>query len=83
MPGDREDPLGSLRWHWGEAYIIARPRPDLWLAERRDTHDTLRAAAPDALADRIRADYLACPVARPVTRRIDGGAASLRRLPGR
>jgi hypothetical protein len=56
--------LGALRWHWGEAYVIANPEPGVWLAERRDTHETLRADTPTSLRDRILADYFARPIPR-------------------
>ena len=39
-----DDPLEALRWHWDEAYLVAHPEPDLWVAVRRDNHETLRAA---------------------------------------
>jgi len=59
-----EAPLAALQWHWGEAYIIVNPEPDVWIAQRRDNHQTLRADYPEMLRDRIIADYLACPVKR-------------------
>ena len=63
-----ERELDDLRWHWGEAYIFMNPRPDLWLAERRDDRSTLRADSPESLLDKIRADYLAHPVSRRTSR---------------
>jgi hypothetical protein len=68
---DRDDPLGALRWHWGEAYDICNPEPDVWLAVRRDDHATLRDETPTGLRDRILADYFA----RPVPRQDHGGEA--------
>jgi hypothetical protein len=62
------DDLAELRHHYGSAYIITRPRPDVWIAQRRDTRETLRADSPAELLDRIRADY----AERPVSRRITG-----------
>jgi len=61
---DRDDPLGALRWHWGEAYTICNPEPDVWLAVRLDDHATLRDETPTGLRDRILADYSARPVPR-------------------
>ena len=67
--GDWEAPLGELRFHWGEAYIIEYFRgPDLWLAQRRDNGTTLKAATAARLHDLIAADY----TARPVPRQGDG-----------
>jgi hypothetical protein len=40
----------------------------MWIAQRRDTRETLRADSPAELLDRIRADY----AERPVSRRITG-----------
>jgi hypothetical protein len=60
--------LDELRWHWDSAYLISHPAPDLWLAQRRDTRDTLRADSPALLRDKIQADYLACPVSVRVSR---------------
>jgi hypothetical protein len=57
-------PLASLRWHWGSAYDIRNPLPRVWIAERRDTRDALRADSPVALRDLIVADYTARPVPR-------------------
>jgi hypothetical protein len=56
--------LGALRWHWGDAYIICRPELEVWLAERRDDHETLQATTPLGLRDRILANYTARPVPR-------------------
>ena len=61
---DAEEFLSNLRWHWGEAYQISFFEPDVWIAVRRDTHDTLRADTPLALRDRIIADYSQKPVPR-------------------
>lgn len=69
--------LDDFRWHWGEAYIFTNPRPDLWLAERRDDHATMRAATAPELLDKIRADYLRHPVSRRIYRPgVRGGARS-------
>lgn len=61
-----EDPLAVLAWHWGDAYIIANPEPDTWLAERRDNHEVLRAEGPGQLRDAILADYSAHRIMRPI-----------------
>ena len=61
--GDDWD-LNDLRWHWGSAYAISHPEADVWLAQRRDTRDTIRASTPAELRDRIAEDYAACPVPR-------------------
>ena len=65
MNDDRTTPLESLRWHWGEAYEIWH-QGLTWVAQRRDTRDTLRADSPEALRDLIIADYTARPVPRSV-----------------
>jgi hypothetical protein len=56
--------LTALRWHWGSAYIISRLAPGTWIAQRRDTRQTLRADHPEKLRQQIRADYFARPVPR-------------------
>lgn len=71
MDGGRDDPLVELRWHWGSAYVISHPAPDMWVAQRRDTRKTLRAGTPAALRELILADYFA----RPVPRDSCGGGA--------
>jgi len=53
-----QDPLAALQWHWGDAYLICHPEPDLWVAVRRDNRDTLRAAGPEELRALIIADYV-------------------------
>jgi hypothetical protein len=63
-PDPLTDPLGSLRWHWGEAYDIHNPRPRVWTAERRDTHAVLRTDTPAALRVAIISDYTRQPVPR-------------------
>jgi hypothetical protein len=62
MTDDNE--LAELRWHWGSAYAITRPRLRTWLAERRDTREVLRAATADELLELIRDDYTDRPVSR-------------------
>jgi len=61
--------LQDLQHHWGSAYMITKPEPDVWLAVRRDDHGTLRAGKPDELRDLIRTDYFARPVPRRWPRR--------------
>jgi hypothetical protein len=56
--------LDDLRWHWGEAYLIHHLRPDTWVAQRRDSRQTLGAKDPETLRERIKADYTARPVSR-------------------
>ena len=64
MSSDWSEPLAALRWHWGQAYIINCPGLGTWIAERRDTHETLRDETPLGLRDKIIADYAARPVSR-------------------
>jgi hypothetical protein len=59
-----DEPLAALRWHWGSAYVISRPAPDVWLAQRRDTRETIRESTPMGLRDRIISDYTDRPVPR-------------------
>jgi hypothetical protein len=59
-----DDPLGALQWHWGSAYIISCHGAGFWIAQRRDTRETLRAETPLGLRDEIIADYTARPVHR-------------------
>ena len=61
---DAAELLDSLRWNWGEAYRVSFFEPDVWIAQRRDTNDTLRADSPLGLRDAIVADYTARPVSR-------------------
>jgi len=57
--------LNDLRHHWGSAYVVHHFwRPGLWLAQRRDTHETLKAEDPEQLRLLIREDYSAHPVSR-------------------
>ena len=56
--------LAELQHHWGTAYAISHPEPDLWLAQRRDTRETLRTESADQLYRVILADYSARPVPR-------------------
>lgn len=64
MGSEWDDPMGALQWHWGSAYIISCHGSGLWIAQRRDTRETLRAETPLGLRDRIIADYTARPVSR-------------------
>jgi hypothetical protein len=63
---DGDEPLDELRHHYGSAYAISHPEPDVWLAQRRDTRETLRAESATELLDLIRADYAAHPVSRRI-----------------
>jgi len=56
-------PLGDLRWHWGDAYLISGAIGG-WRAERRDNGRVLKADDPVKLRQVIVADYTARPVAR-------------------
>ena len=58
--------LDDLRWHWGEAYLIHHLGPDVWVAQRRDSRQTIGAQDPETLRERINADYAARPVSRRV-----------------
>lgn len=62
--------LAELQHHWGSAFMITNPEPDVWLAVRRDDHGTLRAGKPGELLDLIRADYFARPVPRRWPRQV-------------
>ena len=66
MNSDWDDPLGALQWHWGSAYVVSCPSVDLWIAQRRDTRETLRAETPLGLREKIIWDYTARPVSRDV-----------------
>jgi len=56
--GDYDDDLPDLRYHWGSAYLISHPELGLWIAQRRDTRETLRAESASELLEKIRAKYL-------------------------
>jgi hypothetical protein len=56
--------LDDLVHHWGDAYVIDRVSAGLWLAQRRDNREMLRAESAEELHDLIVADYGAKPVAR-------------------
>ena len=60
--------LGELKYHWGSAYLISHPEPGVWLAQRRDTCETPRAASAAGLLEKIRDDH----AQRPVSRRTAG-----------
>ena len=64
MSSGWDDPMGALIWHWGSAYAICNPEPGVWLAIRRDDHQTLRDGTPLGLRDRIIEDYTSRPVSR-------------------
>jgi hypothetical protein len=66
---DAAELIDYLRWHWGEAYRIHFFEPDNWMAQRRDTWESLTADNPLDLRNAIVADYRAKPVGRlvPVT----------------
>lgn len=62
--GEYTNDLAELRHHWGSAYLIEHPGPDVWIAQRKDSRETLRADSPGELLEKIRADYAAHPVSR-------------------
>jgi hypothetical protein len=64
VSSDWDDPLGALQWHWGSAYVISHHGGSAWVAQRRDTRQTLRSETPLGLRDKIIADYAARPVSR-------------------
>ena len=51
---------------WGEPYLIGYLGADGWLAQRWDTHETLRDQTPHGLREKIIKDYTAYPVSRQV-----------------
>lgn len=59
-----EEEIADLRWHWGSAYAILNPEPDVWLAQRRDDLTVLRATSPEELRTKINDDYRDRPVPR-------------------
>lgn len=65
MGSDWAEPdLADLQHHWGSAYMISHPQPDVWLAQRRDTYESLKAEEPTGLLRLIRQDYFRKPVPR-------------------
>ena len=67
MASDWDADLEDLRWHYGDAYLIHYfPGPGRWIAQRRDSHQTISADSAEALLDLIRADYAARPVSRQI-----------------
>lgn len=59
----RDEALGDLDWHWGEAYEITEAL-GVWRAVRRDNQRTLIATDAQDLRDLIKADYAKLPVSR-------------------
>jgi hypothetical protein len=77
MATDYDHDLDDLRWHWGSAYLIEYFGGETWVAQRRDSHATLGAKTAPELLDKIRADYLKCPVSCRISRpEVHGGAHS-------
>jgi hypothetical protein len=66
VSSDWDEPLDALRWHWGDAYLIHFFEPGTWVAQRRDSHETMSADSPVDLREKIVADYTAHPVSRQV-----------------
>jgi hypothetical protein len=56
----------------GEAYVISCHGGGLWIAQRRDTRETLRAETPLGLRGLIIADYTPHPVPRQFDERQPG-----------
>lgn len=56
--------LESLVHHWGDAYAVTCPEPGVWVAQRRDTRETLKAGSAEDLFNAIHADYEKRPVPR-------------------
>jgi hypothetical protein len=53
-----DDALRTLRWNWGEAYLIGRDDERGWWATRRDRIGSLLIGTDaDGLRAAIRADY--------------------------
>ena len=62
--GSTADPLRTLRWDWGEAYLIEIDG-DEWRAKRRDVlGGWTEATNPDGLDLAIKEDYAVRPVPR-------------------
>jgi hypothetical protein len=59
-----DDDLAYLRFAYDGAYSVQHPQPDMWIAERLDTRETLKAETADGLLGLIRADYFARPIPR-------------------
>lgn len=65
VSADQFGPLGELKHHWGSAYKLHYfAAIGLWVAQRRDTGETLKADSPAGLRVKIIADYTARPVPR-------------------
>ncbi len=76
---DQDAALADLRHHWGDAYLIHHlETAGKWVAQRRDSRETMSADTPDGLLGKIRADY----AARPVPRQADPGADDRPETPG-
>ncbi len=66
--GRDEHDLDQLRWHWDTAYLIHR-LGGRWVAQRRDSRETISSDTAAGLLEAITRDYQA----RPVARRNGGG----------
>lgn len=58
--GEYTEPLAELRYHYGSAYLISHPGPDVWLAQRKDNRETLRAETAEERTGAV------LTVARPI-----------------
>jgi hypothetical protein len=54
-----ESRLESLIHSWGEVYSISRPEVGRWVAQRKDTRETLTAETAEELDAAILRDYTA------------------------
>jgi hypothetical protein len=64
VDSDRDErDLDELRWHWSTAYLIHH-LGDRWVAQRRDSRETISAPTAAGLGELITQDYAARPVAR-------------------
>ena len=65
QPAGHRNELQDLQFNWGDAYLITGAAGH-WIAQRRDSGQTLTASSPDALRDLIIEDYAERPVSREV-----------------
>lgn len=64
-PGDVQDELAELRYHWGGAYQFWTAQ-GTWFAQRADNLRIIRADSPGTLRQKIILDYGRKPVPREV-----------------
>jgi len=51
-----DEDLAGLIFQWGGTYMIMWRGPGDWIAVHRDTSETLHAATPGELRDKLRGD---------------------------